>query len=207
MASVQSAMTVPGEQTGVSAAIQAGGQSSRMGVDKSFVPYMGRPMIEVVRDRVEDLGSELFVISNNPKPYRYLNLPLYPDLYVDHGPLAGIFTAISSARYEHVLVVACDMPLLNRPLLRYLISLKDSADVIVPRWDRYPEPLHAIYSKKCLPAIEDDLKAKKLKVIGFYGKVKVRFVEREEIERFDPQGRSFTNINTPRDLEQHPQAS
>ena len=181
-------------------AIQAGGASSRMGRDKSFVPYQGRPMIEVVREKVERLTDELIIITNNPTPYTYLNLPLYSDLYADNGPLAGIFTALTEATYAHVLVVACDMPLLNKPLLRYLASLKDTADVIVPRWDRFPEPLHAVYSKACLPAIEPFLKARKLKITGFYAEVAVRYVEREEIERFDPQGQSFTNVNTPDDL-------
>jgi molybdopterin-guanine dinucleotide biosynthesis protein A len=187
-------------------AIQAGGASSRMGRDKSFVPYQGRPMIEVVREKVEGLGDELIVITNNPAQYAHLNLPTYSDLYPDHGPLAGIFTALSAASYAHVLVVACDMPLLNKPLLRYLMSLKETADVVVPRWDRFPEPLHAVYSKACLPTIEPYLKARKLKITGFYAEVAVRYVEREEIERFDPQGRSFTNVNTPEDLSEHPQA-
>ena len=157
-------------------------------------------MIEVVREKVAGLGDELIVITNNPTPYDYLNLPLYSDLYADHGPLAGIFTALSAASYAHVLVIACDMPLLNEPLLQYLVSLKDTADVVVPRWDRFPEPLHAVYSKACLPAIEPYLKTRKLKITGFYADVTVRYVENEEIKRFDPQGRSFTNVNRPEDL-------
>jgi len=189
------------EKSGLTVAIQAGGGSSRMGRDKSFVPYLGRPMIEVVRQQVQDLGDEMLVVTNNPEPYTYLNLPLYPDQYADHGPLAGIFTALTAAAHPHILVVACDMPSLNRDLLRYLVSLKGSADVIVPRWDRFPEPLHAVYGKRCLPAIESDLKSGKLKITGFFANVKVRYVEREEIERFDPQGQSFTNVNTPEDLE------
>ena len=188
-------------KSGLTVAIQAGGESLRMGRDKSFVLYKGRPMIEVVRQQVQDLGDELLIISNNPEPYSYLNLPIVPDAYTKHGPLAGIFTSLKAAAHAHVLVVACDMPLLNKPLLRHLISLKDSADVVVPRWDRFPEPLHAVYGKGCLPFIESDLKSSKLKIIGFYAKVKVRYVGREEIERFDPQGQSFTNVNTPEDLD------
>ena len=157
-------------------------------------------MIEVVREQVEGLGDELIVISNNPQPYTYLELPLYPDLFPDYGPLAGIYTALTAASQPHLLVVACDMPLLNRSLLRYLISLKETADVIVPRWGKFPEPLHAVYSQACLPAIEAKLQAQNLKITGFYADVTVRYVEKEEIERFDPLGSSFTNVNTPGDL-------
>jgi molybdopterin-guanine dinucleotide biosynthesis protein A len=183
-------------------AIEAGGKSSRMGTDKSFVLFQGRPMIEVVRDKVAGLGDELILITNRPNDYAHLNLPMFSDVYPDHGSLGGIFTAVSHAQHPHTLVVACDMPWLNRPLLEYMIGLRQTADVIVPRWETYPEPLHAIYSKNCLPAIEQKLKAGQLKITGFFSDVKVRYVEREEIARFDVDGRSFANINTPVELEE-----
>ncbi len=183
-------------------AIMAGGQSSRMGVDKSFVLFEGRPMIEIVLEAVAGLGDETLLITNKPTEYKHLNLPMVGDIYPDHGPLGGIFTAVHAAAHSHVLVVACDMPWLNRSFLDYMISLRETADVIVPRWEKFPEPLHAIYSKACLDPVEAKLKEKRLKITGFFGQVNVRFVEREEIERFDKDGRSFANINSPQDLEE-----
>lgn len=183
-------------------AIQAGGKSSRMGTDKSFVPFLGRPMIEVVREAVEGLGDELILITNKPEPYAYLGLPMYGDLYPETGPLGGIYTAVASAAHPYVLTVACDMPWLNRPLLEYLVSLRHEADVVVPRWEKYPEPLHAVYSKACLEPIKEKLDAEMYKITAFYGRVKLRFVGREEIERFDPEGRSFINVNTPEQLQE-----
>ena len=183
----------------------AGGKSSRMGIDKSFVPFEGKPMIEAVIERVTGLGDELILITNEPDNYAHLGLPMFGDVYPDHGPLGGIYTAVHHASHPHTLIVACDMPWLNRPLLEYMIALRETADIIVPRWTQFPEPLHAIYSKACLPAIEDNLKAKRLKVISFYGKMAVRFVEREEIEQFDGDGRSFANINTPQDIKDNDQ--
>jgi molybdopterin-guanine dinucleotide biosynthesis protein A len=92
------------------------------------------------------------------------------------------------------------MPWLNRDLLNYQISLRAEADIIVPRWQKFPEPLHAIYSKSCLPAIAENLQADRIKITGFFGKVTVRFIERDEIGQFDSDGRSFRNVNTPDDL-------
>ncbi|MCZ7668633.1 MAG: molybdenum cofactor guanylyltransferase [Chloroflexi bacterium] len=152
------------------------------GEDKSFVAYNGRPMIETVLAQVADLGEELFIVTNNPEPYAYLAVPTVGDIFPDHGPLGGIHTAISHASHPHTLIVACDMPWLERPLLQYLISLRQTADVVVPLWDKFPEPLHAVYSKACLPAIEENLKAKRLKITRFYGQVTVKYVKREEIE-------------------------
>jgi molybdopterin-guanine dinucleotide biosynthesis protein A len=188
------------EETAVTVAILAGGKSSRMGQDKSFVPFQGKPMIEVVLSRVAGLGSETVIIANNPPAYAHLGLPVYTDIYPEHGSLGGIFTAVTYAAHPHTLVVACDMPWLNRPLLQHLLSLRHQADVVVPRWDKFPEPLHAVYSKNCLPHIEAKLQARQLKIVGFYGQVQVRFVGKEEIMQFDANGRSFANVNTPDDL-------
>ena len=181
-------------------AIQAGGKSSRMGTDKSFVPFQGRPMIEVVRERVEGLGDEIILVTNKPDQYAHLGLPMFGDDYPDTGPLGGIYTAVRHARNEHTLVVACDMPWLNRPLLEYMIGLRETADIVVPRWEKFPEPLHAIYSKACLAPMRERLEAGQLKITAFFGRVSLRFVEREEIARFDPEGRSFVNVKTPDDL-------
>lgn len=185
-------------------AIQAGGKSSRMGTDKSFVLFNGRPMIEHVIEKVADLGSELILITNKPDEYGHLGLPMFSDILPEKGPLGGIFTAVTQAQNPHTLIVACDMPWLNRDLLNYQIGLRYEADVIVPRWQKFPEPLHAIYSKTCLPAIEANLQADKLKITGFFGSVQVRFVDREEVEQFDADGRSFRNVNTPQDLANQP---
>lgn len=188
----------------VTIAIQAGGQSSRMGTDKSFVLFNGRPMIEVVLEKVAGLGSETMLITNKPDDYRHLDVPLYSDILPEKGPLGGIYTAVTKAKKPHILIVACDMPWLNRELLAYQIHLRHQADIVVPRWQKFPEPLHAVYSKTCLPAIEENLQADRLKITSFFGRVTVRFVERDEIRKFDVDGRSFRNINTPDELNTPP---
>lgn len=185
----------------ISVAVMAGGKSSRMGQNKSFLLVDGQPMIERVLNQVSDLGNETILITNEPTTYAHLNLPMFADLYPDHGPLAGIYTAVHQASSPHVLIVATDMPWLNRSLLTHMISLRTVADVIMPRWEKYPEPLHAIYGRTCLPAIQAQLEAKELKITRFLNQVSVRFVDREEIVQFDPNGRSFLNINTPEELE------
>jgi len=179
----------------------AGGKSRRMGTDKAFVPFQGRAMIEHVIDRVRGISTDVYIVTNKPESYSFLGYPTVGDIYHDCGPLGGIHAALNYLENQYLLIVACDMPWLERDLLKYMISLREKADAIVPRWDRFPEPLHAIYSKTCFGAVERSLEIGLRKVIGFYGKVTVHYVERAEIERFDPDGRSFSNLNTPRDLE------
>lgn len=189
---------------GLTVAILAGGKSSRMGTDKSFVRVLGRPLIEDVLAQVAGIGAETIIITNRVDDYRYLSLPLFADVVPDKGALGGIYTAIYSSSQPHTLCAACDMPFVVRPLLDYLISLipDANADAVVPRLNGEAEPFRAIYSRVCLGPIRAALDAGKMRVISFFPAVRVRFVDEPEIDRFDPQHLSFFNVNTPEDLEQ-----
>ncbi|MCQ3930045.1 MAG: molybdenum cofactor guanylyltransferase [Chloroflexi bacterium] len=185
-------------------AIMAGGKSSRMGTDKSFVTLLGKPLIEHLLDRLADLGEdERILVTNRPDDYAALGLPMLTDVLPDKGSLGGIYTAITYSQSEYTLVIACDMPFANPALLKYMIGLCDgSYDVIVPRVDNYPEGLHAIYSQACLAPIRKRLDADQLKVMGFYSDVRVRYLDEAEYHSFDPKGLSFFNVNTPQELEE-----
>lgn len=180
--------------------VQAGGQSSRMGRDKALVPLAGLPMIQHVLARLEGLGDEMLVTTNNEE-LEFLDLPLIPDEEPGAGALYGLRTALQAARGDTVLVVACDMPFVNRLLLEHLVELSAKADVVVPRWnDRY-QTLQSVYArKKCLKAVEDALESGEQRMISFYPQVKVRIVPPEEVGEYDPTGSSFFNVNTPEDL-------
>ncbi len=198
----------------VSIAILAGGQSQRMGQDKAFLNVGGRLAIERVIAQVESLTDDLFISANSPEKYKLFGLPIVKDIFPDKVVLGGIYSALESAKYPQVLVVACDMPLLNTALLRYLINLASTAEVIAPlRHEKetrlskkaeslnledagfYPEVLHTIYHKNCLPALKVCLLANQLRVTDFLAKVAVRYIKPEEIAKIDPWGYSFINMN------------
>jgi molybdopterin-guanine dinucleotide biosynthesis protein A len=187
-------------------AIIAGGKSSRMGTDKSFVSLLGKPMIEHVLASISDLGQdETILITNRPGDYAHLCLPMFADVIPDQGALGGIYTALYYSQTADVLTLACDMPFLNPDLLRYIIGLGGEYgspyDVIVPRVDNHPQGLHALYNKSCLPSIRAKIDTHRLKVISFYDDVRVRYLEPAEWSRLDPRGRSFHNVNTPEELQ------
>lgn len=186
----------------VSIAVLAGGESKRMGQDKAFLQVGQQAVIERVLERVGPLTDDLFISTNLPEKYKEFNLPLVGDVYPNKAALGGIYSAIHAARHPQVLVLACDMPFLNVELLKHLISLAPTADVIAPLIaPPQPETLHAVYSKNCLSAIEPRLKAGRLRVIGFFDDVSVRYVERDEVSRYDPDFYSFINMNTPEDYQ------
>ncbi|MCY3832664.1 MAG: molybdenum cofactor guanylyltransferase [Chloroflexi bacterium] len=190
--------------TPFSLAIIAGGQSRRMGRDKAFVDLGGKTLIEHVIERGADLGqAETILITNQPADYEQLGLPMFRDALPGKGSLGGIYTALLKAASEFVLVLACDMPFINSDLLRLMIAqIHDDIDIIVPRVDGYPQGLHAIYRQTCLIPIRVQLAANRLKIIRFYDRMRLRYLDEADYAEFDPAGRSFANLNTPEELEQ-----
>lgn len=187
----------------LSVAIQAGGQSSRMGEDKALKLFQGRPLIQRVIDRLRPVADELIVTTNRPADYSFLGLPLFPDLRPGRGPLGGLFTALSSAGYSIVAVVACDMPFASADLLNTAaeILIDENADVVVAKTSEGFEPLHAVYRREtCIPAISSSMDADQWRMISWFSKVKVRTLSSDEIQRNDPSGLAFWNLNTPEEF-------
>ncbi|MBI5297742.1 MAG: molybdenum cofactor guanylyltransferase [Chloroflexi bacterium] len=174
-------------------AIQAGGQSSRMGEDKALKPFLGRPLISRVIDRLQPIADELIVTTNRPADYAFLHLPLFLDLKPGRGALGGLHAAIASAKLPLVAVVACDMPFASAPLIETAARLlvEENADVVIPRSVEGLEPLHAVYRREtCLPAITSAIEADQWKVIAWFPQVKV-------LELAVDDERPFWNVNTP----------
>ena len=183
--------------------IQAGGRSSRMGRDKGLVPLAGKPMIEHIIERVAGLGHTLHLITNHPDNYAYLGIPMSSDAEPGAGALPGLQTALSAVESDLVLLVACDMPFVNRDLLQFQLAQAAGADVVVPVWEGFHQTMHAVYRREpVLAAVEKALARGRRRMISFYGDVRVREISAETITQFDPLGQTFYNVNTPADLAQ-----
>ncbi len=183
--------------------IQAGGESRRMGQDKALIPFLGRPLIQRVIERLAPIADEVLVTTNNPDAYRFLGLPLFPDLRPGRGALGGLYTAMSAASQPYVAIVACDMPFASAELLSHALSMliEQDYDVVIPATEKGLEPLHAIFRRAaCLPAIEQALDADLWRLISWFSQVRVRELTVAETARFDPDGLVFWNLNTPEEL-------
>jgi molybdenum cofactor guanylyltransferase len=183
--------------------IQAGGMSSRMGEDKALKPFLGRPLIQRVIDRLTPIADELIVTTNRPAEYGFLNLRLVSDLKPGRGALGGLYTAIASAASPFVAVAACDMPFASQVFFEgaQKLMLEEDADVVIAKTEEGYEPLHALYRRAtCLPAIESAIDADQWKVIAWFPKVKVRELTAQEVKDFDPSGLCFWNLNTPEEF-------
>ena len=192
--------------------IQAGGQSSRMGQDKALKPFLGRPLIQRVVERLSPIAEEIIVTTNQPENYSFLDLPLFADLKPGRGALGGLYTAIASASQPFVAVVACDMPFASTLFFEAAskIMLEEDVDVVIAHAAPEAggagksagyEPLHALYRREtCLPAIEAAMEADQWKVIAWFPQVRVRALTPEEVRAYDPSGLAFWNVNTPEEF-------
>lgn len=183
---------------GMTGVILAGGGSSRMGNNKSLLLHEGNRLIEVVYRALSELFEEVIVVTNTPELYPFLPCRKVPDIYPGRGVMAGIHAGLSQSSEPAIFVVACDMPHLSGVLIRHLTTLADDVDVVMPVSVGGFEPLHAIYRKECLPALEEMLQdSENRRVVTLLSRVRVRKVVPEEIAPFDPEFTSFDNINTP----------
>jgi len=174
-----------------------------MGQDKALMPFLGRPLIQRVVDCLSPIADEMLVTTNNPDNYRFLGLPLFPDLKPGRGALGGLYTALSSATSEIVAVVACDMPFASGSLIEAAnrLLVEEEADVVIPDSGGGLEPMHAVYRREtCLPAIESAIEADKWRLISWFPQVKVHILQPEEVKTYDPSGLAFWNLNTPEEF-------
>lgn len=184
-------------------AIQAGGESRRMGRDKALIPLLGRPMIVRVYERVISIADEVLVTTNRIADYEFLEVPLYKDIIMGRGALGGLYTALNAAKNPLVAVVACDMPFANTDLFiaarKRLID--QHVDAVIPYTEAGPEPLHAVYRREtCIPAVEWALESGEWKLISWLPKVEASFIDPQEISMYDPEQIAFWNVNTDEDL-------
>ncbi len=188
----------------VTSIVLVGGKNLRLGRRKTLEVLDGESLLERVVQRLQEVSAHILIVTSQGQS----DLPvvgktdILVDIYPDKGPLGGMYTGLYASRSQYNIVVASDMPFLNVELLRYMIELSPGFDAVVPRLEENKlEPLHAIYTKSCLDKIKTQLEQNRLRVTHFLDSVRVRWVEKAECQRFDPQLLTFFNINSQSDLD------
>lgn len=188
--------TLPLPVTGL---VLCGGRSRRMGRSKAFLPYEGTTVVGHIISVLKDLFSELFVVANEPQQFEDLGVDVVKDILPYRGPLGGILSGLMTSANHYAFVVACDMPLIDRRLVRDLVSKRHDNDVVVLSHDAGIEPLFGVYSKNCIRPLEESLFAGNLSVQDFLTGLKAEIYEWKS-ESKDPETLPpFFNINTPQD--------
>jgi molybdopterin-guanine dinucleotide biosynthesis protein A len=165
--------------------------------NKALLPYRGELFIQHIHRQLAATFPDVILVTNTPELYRFIPCRSVPDIYPGRGSLAGIHAGLSQSETPYIFAVACDMPYLSGALIRRLLTAIDGQDVVMPESDAGLEPLHAIYGKGCLPAMEAALSRGPGRIIACLDWNKATVVKKAEVAQIDPEFRSFRNINTP----------
>ena len=191
---------MPTTDIDIEGAILAGGQSSRMGRDKSALVLGGVSVLERVGSSMAPLVGRIRVIGDQVTESR--GYAVQPDLRPGLGPLSGIHAALTTAESSTVLVVACDLPFVTTELFAGLIELLEGGtDAVVPRVSGRAVPVCALYRRACLERLQACLDNRELKAQHFVASLATTYADEDVLERLDPQGICLKNINTPEDFE------
>jgi molybdopterin-guanine dinucleotide biosynthesis protein A len=185
----------------ITGVIQAGGRSTRMGGEpKALIELGGRRIVERVLAAIAPVVDDVLVVTNTPERYAFLGLPMVGDVFPEGGSLGGIYSGLAAAAGDAAFTVACDMPFLDPAVARLVVARADEGDVVIPRLGDQLETMHAVYGKRCLPHMEERLRAGRLKIVGFFDRVRVVEVPEADVRRVADPEIVFMNVNTPDEL-------
>ncbi|MCX5724738.1 MAG: molybdenum cofactor guanylyltransferase [Nitrospirae bacterium] len=188
------------EVTGV---LLAGGKSRRMGEDKRHLLVGEQTLLDRGLAVLRSIFQEVLVVIAQDSPPLVVEALVVRDLIPDCGSLGGLYTGLMQATTPYIFVVACDMPFLDPMVIVEFTSRRASADIVMAKLASRVHPMHALYSKRCVPVVEQMIQARQLKIQEMVSdrSLHVRYVTEDDLRTIDPSGRSFQNVNTPADLE------
>ncbi len=174
-----------------------------MGTDKAFLPIGEERLIDRTIGTFKDIFSDVMVVTNTPLDYIDQDCTIATDIIKGKGALGGIYTGLFYAPCDHAFITACDMPFLNKNFIEYMIErCNNDHDIVIPELPEGFQPLHAIYSRRCLPAIKRMIGQDKLKITGFYKGLKTAVIPEKVIRQFDSEGKMFLNVNTQKEFKE-----
>jgi molybdopterin-guanine dinucleotide biosynthesis protein A len=182
----------------VTGLVLCGGKSRRMGRPKAFLPYQGGTLVEHVVSTMTELFAETLVVANEPEAYEDLGVDVVKDILPYRGPLGGILSGLLVAAQPYAFVIACDMPLVDKKLIREMTARRHDNDVVVLAHKGGIEPLLGVYSKNCIKPLEESLFEGTLSVRDFLSGLKAQtymYNSDNGVDALPP----FFNVNTPQD--------
>ena len=180
----------------ITGVILIGGKSRRMGKDKAFLEFSGKPLFERVLEIYRECFHRILLVGDRRERFAGYGLPVMEDIFPGSA-LGGLYTGLHHAQTEYAFISPCDLPFPNKDVLDHICSLRKGFDAVVPTTHRGFEPLFALYAIKCIEPMRRLLESGNYCVYEFYPQVRIRYVPSEELAQLDKAGTSFLNINTP----------
>lgn len=170
-----------------------------MGSSKALLTFDGVPLVVHIVGALRPLFRQVVVVAAPGQELPAMDATLVQDEVAYQGPVGGITYGLTASTCDVSFVTSCDSAFLNTTLISHLLSLSADHDVVVPHWEGRFQPLHAVYRRSVLPLLEQQLQRQEMRPVYLFDRVRTRTVDEEEVRRFDPDGWSFFNMNTPDD--------
>ena len=183
--------------------ILAGGKNSRLpGKKKTFRKVGDLMILESIYELFSNLFKEVIIVVNEPKEFAGWDMTVVTDIIPSQCALAGLHAGLFYASFPYAYVAACDTPFVKQSIVEYIVGqIEPKYEVIIPRTDDGLEALSAVYSKDCIPLIENNLKKNIFMIKKFFRQKKVKEIPVEQLKALDPAMEFIFNVNTPEDLE------
>lgn len=182
--------------------VLAGGSNTRIGKNKALLTIGDKRILDYIYQTMKPFFDEILLVTNDPMCYLDWDLKIVTDIFHLDGSLIGIHAGLFHAHTTHAFITACDTPFLKKELINLLLEqLESHLDVILPVTEEGNQPLCAIYSRRCLKAIEEQIRRRDLKIDRFFSEVRTKKVTEKMLRKKDHELISFFNINTLKDLE------
>lgn len=137
----------------ITGVILSGGKSSRMGTNKALLKLGNTTVIERAVNLITPLFPKIFLSTNSPEEYSFLQLPFLQDEQKGIGPVAGIYAGLKHAETEKVFIISCDIPLMTRDVIEFLCEYNSSSPILISTADGFIQPLCGLYNRSLLPAL------------------------------------------------------
>ena len=188
--------------------ILSGGKSSRMGTDKALLKLGSETIIERITNLMKSIFSDVFIVTNTPEEYKFLNIPLYEDIYKNKGPLSGIHSGLVHSSTNKNFFISCDLPLISKELIEHIIEFKSDKSIRYCIAGKRHHYLAGVYSKNLIPEIEkiievspkqSEKKEHKFSIKSLLMNVEAEIINVEHLSFYKEN--LFFNLNTPEDFE------
>lgn len=178
------------------AAILCGGKSSRMGFDKSKIIINGKPLIEDIAERLNNVFDDIVFITNDKNKFN-TKYRVVEDEIKGCGPAGAIYTALLNSKSKYVFVVGCDMPFINVDYVKFLIEKMrgKSIECLITKKGNYYEPLYSFYSIDIKDTFKNEIEKGNFRIMDIIKSCKVEFTKDEEVQMFINKYDMFTNLN------------
>lgn len=172
-----------------------------MGRDKRYLPWQGVNLLDSVCGVMQNLFEDVIVVTAIPDyESGSFSVRFITDEIPGKGSIVGLLSGLRHSRTPDCFVVACDMPYLNREVISKVCQ-SPPADVVVVKLAQGFQPLHARYSKECIPFLEEMIQSDQLKIQDLLSNPNIssQILDETHFSKIDPHLRSFVNVNTPAD--------